>query len=40
MEQERKGASKSQKVGGGILLATIVIGLVASFYMMRNNKRN
>jgi hypothetical protein len=40
MEQERKGASTSQKVGGGILLATIVIGLAAGIYMMRNNKRN
>jgi len=40
MEQERKGASTSQKVGGGILLATIVIGLAVSLYMMRNNKRN
>jgi hypothetical protein len=38
--EERKGASKSQKVGGGILLATIVIGLAAGLYMMRNNKRN
>jgi hypothetical protein len=40
MEKERKRASKSQKLGGGILLATLVIGLVASIYMMRNNKRN
>jgi len=38
--EERKGASKSQKLGGGILLATIVIGLAAGLYMMRNNKRN
>ena len=40
MEQERKGASTSQKVGGGILLATIVIGLAAGIYIMRNNKKN
>jgi hypothetical protein len=40
MERERKGASTTQKVGGGILSATIVIGLIAFFYATRNTKRN
>lgn len=40
MKQERRrGASKTQKVGGGILLGVIVVGLLASFYMA-SNKRN
>jgi hypothetical protein len=40
MEKERKGASTTQKVGGGILSATIVLGLIGFFYATRNTKRN
>ena len=40
MEKKHKGASTTQKVGGGILSATIVIGLIAFFYATRNTKRN
>jgi hypothetical protein len=41
MEQERKGASTTQKVGGGILLATIILGMIGFFYAAsRNIKRN
>jgi len=39
MKQERRGASKTQKIGGGVLLGVIAVGLLASFYMM-SNKRN
>ena len=41
MDQERnRGTSKTQKIGSGILLATIVITMTVGVYMMRNNKRN
>jgi len=39
MKQERRGASKTQKVGGGILIGIIAVGFLASLYMM-SNKRN
>jgi hypothetical protein len=39
MKQERRGASKTQKVGGGILIGVIAVGFLASLYMM-SNKRN
>jgi hypothetical protein len=40
MEKGRKGASTTQKVGGGILSATIILGLIAFAYSVRNAKRN
>ena len=39
MKQERRGASNTQKVGSGILLGVIVVGLLASLYAM-SNRRN
>ena len=38
MQPVGKRDTKSQTIGGGVLLATIVIGLAVSLYMMRNNK--
>ena len=41
-EQQRKKASQTQKMGFGILGATLVLGLIGFFIMTRNTnmKRN
>lgn len=37
-EKPRRKASQTQNIGAGILLATIVVGLVVGLYMMRDGK--
>jgi hypothetical protein len=39
MIQERKQASKHQKMGAGILMGTIVVAVLASLYLMRNTRK-
>ena len=40
MDKKRKGASTAQKVGGGILSATVVLAIIGFVYGTRNIKTN